>query len=47
MGLAPDQFWRMSLSEWRAALAGRFPQPNAQPMTRTSLETLMEQFPDG
>jgi len=47
MGLAPDVFWRMSLVEWRAALAGRFgTQARSAPMTRASLAQLMEQYPD-
>jgi hypothetical protein len=36
----------MSLIEWRAALAGRFPRTPAKPMTRVTLTDLMKQFPD-
>jgi hypothetical protein len=37
----------MSIAEWRAALAGRFPRANAEPMTHASLAQLMKEFPDG
>ena len=48
MGLSPDAFWRMSLDEWRAAVAGRFgARASVPPITRAAMTKLMEQFPDG
>ena len=47
MALAPDVFWRMSVIEWRAAVAGRFPRARTQPMNRAALVQLMKEFPDG
>lgn len=46
MELAPDVFWRMSVREWRAAVAGRFPRAQAPPMSRNALAQLMKEFPD-
>jgi uncharacterized phage protein (TIGR02216 family) len=46
MRLPPDVFWRMSLVEWRAALAG-FAGRRTRPLARADLARLMEQYPDG
>jgi uncharacterized phage protein (TIGR02216 family) len=49
MGIAPETFWRMSLMEWRAALAG-FMERNgaraAQPLERKALDDMMQLYPD-
>jgi uncharacterized phage protein (TIGR02216 family) len=42
MRLAPRDFWRMSLREWRAALG----QGAGQGLDRAELETLMKEHPD-
>lgn len=47
MAVPPETFWRMSVREWRAAVAGRFPRAQAAAMTRTKLAQLMKEFPDG
>ena len=43
--LSPDAFWRMTLKELEAAIAGRFG-PRAPPLARADLEALIQQFPD-
>ena len=52
MGLAPDAFWSMTLTEWRAALAG-FAQSRGlrtispeHAMRRAELLNLMQLYPD-
>jgi uncharacterized phage protein (TIGR02216 family) len=40
--VAPQDFWRLSLKEWRAIAQP----PRAQPMRRAELAALMERFPD-
>jgi uncharacterized phage protein (TIGR02216 family) len=50
MGLAPDAFWNMTLTEWRAAVAGFAAgrgQARAQPLERKALNQLMQRYPDG
>lgn len=48
MGMAPETFWRMSLTEWRAALAGFMERhgPRAQPLERKVLDDMMQLYPD-
>lgn len=46
MRLAPEVFWAMSLKEWRASLAGRFPR-RAAPLARADLARMMKDHPDG
>ena len=42
LGVAPAQFWRLSLAEWRALAA-----PNAEgPMTRAAFDVLSRRYPD-
>jgi uncharacterized phage protein (TIGR02216 family) len=42
MGLSPHEFWRLSLTEWRAILAAHAP-----PLVdRQEMETLMQEHPD-
>lgn len=47
MAIPPETFWRMSVREWRAAVAGRFPRAPAAPMNGVKLAQLMKEFPDG
>jgi uncharacterized phage protein (TIGR02216 family) len=50
MGLAPETFWRMSLTEWRASVRGfqaRRGARAAAPLARCELDDLMERYPDG
>lgn len=43
LGLAPDGFWRLSLTEWRALAA-----PHQQgAMARADFVSLAARFPDG
>jgi uncharacterized phage protein (TIGR02216 family) len=44
--LSPDAFWRLTPSEFAAALRGLYGDPQA-PMRRESLNELIRQFPDG
>lgn len=49
MGLAPEVFWNMTLTEWRAALAGFMERNGAragQPLERKTLDQLMQLYPD-
>jgi uncharacterized phage protein (TIGR02216 family) len=41
LGLAPADFWRLSLAEWRALTGGAVPV-----LSRARLEALMARFPD-
>lgn len=43
-GLSPDDFWRLSVLEWRALCAG--PEA-ANPPDRQTLTALMTRYPDG
>lgn len=45
MRLPARDFWALSLPEWRALCAARFPQA-ATPMTRRDLDTLLSSHPD-
>jgi uncharacterized phage protein (TIGR02216 family) len=47
MRLAPDVFWAMSLSEWRAAVNG-FARRSSRtaPLPRADFEQLMQLYPD-
>lgn len=45
MRLAPRDFWALSLAEWRALCAVRFPKA-AAPMTRADLNQLLSLHPD-
>ena len=42
LGIAPAEFWRLSLIEWRA-IAGPL---DARPLTRRALAILMADYPD-
>nr|WP_314436890.1 phage tail assembly chaperone [uncultured Brevundimonas sp.] len=44
MGVTPEGFWRLSLKEWR--MLSEAPR-GAAPMGRTTLKSLMEDWPDG
>lgn len=44
-GLSPADFWALSLPEW-LALVRTLTLERTAPLSRTSLETLMDQFPD-
>lgn len=49
MGLAPDAFWAMSLSEWRAAIEGFAMRKGARrttPLSRVEFDHLMRMHPD-
>jgi uncharacterized phage protein (TIGR02216 family) len=48
LGLAPDVFWRMTMSEVYAAVRGRFGDGAGEgaPMARSDLDALMQRFPD-
>jgi len=41
LGIAPEQFWRLSLREWRALVA-----PARRALSRDGFNELSEQFPD-
>lgn len=41
-GLAPREFWRLSLKEWRAIIAP----PSSHVLGRAELHALMGAFPD-
>jgi len=41
LGLAPDAFWRLTPSEWRALTC-----PGDAPMTRARLDDLLRLYPD-
>jgi hypothetical protein len=41
-GVAPAQFWRLSLEEWRALVSAA----DASTLSRTAFNTLAERFPD-
>jgi uncharacterized phage protein (TIGR02216 family) len=43
--MPPEQFWRMSVVEWRALVTGRFGHA-VQAMGRVDLAALMRRFPD-
>ncbi|MDZ4367251.1 MAG: rcc01693 family protein [Afipia sp.] len=43
--LPPDQFWRMTPRELAYAVAA-VRGPNGEPINRTSLDRLMQRFPD-
>lgn len=45
MRLSPRDFWALSLPEWRALCAARFPKGPA-PMTRGDLDRLLSFYPD-
>jgi len=49
MRLPPQQFWAMSIPEWRAAVAGFQNRKGARatPLARSDFEALMERYPDG
>jgi uncharacterized phage protein (TIGR02216 family) len=42
MGIAPSDFWRLSLKEWR----GLIEPCAAAPVSRAELAALMQRFPD-
>ena len=45
--LAPAQFWSMTPREFAAALRGAFgTSAHVQPLSRTDLDSLLQQFPD-
>lgn len=41
LGIAPRDFWRLSVAEWRALT-----ESDAAPMDRATLDDLTKQFPD-
>ena len=41
LGVAPAQFWRLSLREWRALTA-----PAREALTRAAFDALARRFPD-
>jgi uncharacterized phage protein (TIGR02216 family) len=43
LGLSPDEFWRLSLAEWRALTAAP---PQDLPLSRPDLEALLALYPD-
>ncbi|PLX36995.1 MAG: phage tail assembly chaperone [Hyphomicrobiales bacterium] len=51
LSLAPDVFWRMTLAEFNAAVAGYMERNGSKPqgggMTRDRLKELMKRYPDG
>jgi len=49
MRIPSDQFWRMSLPEWSASVAGfqNRKGAGATPLARAEFESLMEAYPDG
>lgn len=42
LGLAPDAFWRLSLSEWRALTEA----PAMPVLSRAGLAALIDRYPD-
>lgn len=42
LGLSPREFWRMSVTEWRAALG----QGREGALTRSELDALVKEHPD-
>ena len=42
LAIAPEAFWRLSLSEWRALTQA----PAAPVLTRGALDALLARFPD-
>jgi uncharacterized phage protein (TIGR02216 family) len=44
--LSPDAFWRMTLKELEAAIAGRLGPAAIAPLARGDLDAMMQQFPD-
>jgi len=49
MGLAPDRFWRLSLSEWKAAVEGHAMRFGAKAMPilkREEFARLQARYPD-
>ena len=45
----PDVFWKFSLREWQACFKGYSEKTNGQrdqPLKKSSLDDLMERFPD-
>lgn len=43
LGIAPEAFWRLSLSEWRMLTAGP---SSAAPIGRSEFERMAEAWPD-
>jgi uncharacterized phage protein (TIGR02216 family) len=41
IGVAPAQFWRLSLKEWRALIS-----PAHDALTRATFDALAQRFPD-
>lgn len=41
MGIAPAEFWRLSLKEWRALVS-----PAHETLTRAAFDALARRFPD-
>jgi len=44
IGLRAGDFWALSLPEWRALCAARFPRPPS--LSRGSLNDLLSRYPD-
>lgn len=44
LGLSPDQFWRLSLVEWRWLTE---PAPADRPLSRAEFDRLSQAHPDG
>ena len=44
LGIGPDRFWRLSLTEWRMLTEAA---PGVSPMGRGEFERLMTAWPDG
>lgn len=44
LGVPPDQFWRLSLKEWRHLAEGS---AGLRPLGRQELDALMSLWPDG
>ena len=42
LGVAPDHFWRLSVRDWRALIAG----VAQEILPRAALQALMHRFPD-
>tara|TARA_R110000868_G_scaffold108842_2_gene296768 strand:+ start:2957 stop:3139 length:183 start_codon:yes stop_codon:yes gene_type:complete len=42
LGIAPAEFWRLSLIEWRALVGPH----DARPLSRRALQILMADYPD-
>ena len=50
MHYSSDAFWSLSLREWQAAFKGYVQKTQGDreaPLDRTSLQSLMERYPDG